>query len=117
VTVRFDADDEVTWKPGETPVAMVSCSQVLAGDGPWVVQRGGGTLQLSVEDDGGMAVAAVVLLGAEALRCDHRLELRGVPETELELFVGAVGCDSARVRLRLAHRERRTVQVVLRRIR
>ncbi|HEX5051980.1 MAG TPA: carboxypeptidase-like regulatory domain-containing protein [Planctomycetota bacterium] len=101
--------------PG-APSVLVPLSQQLTGDGPWVLREGSGTLVLDVQDDFGfLPENGVVLLADRCMRCRGRVELRGLPDADLELFVGAEGCDSARVRLRLAAHERREVKLVLRR--
>jgi hypothetical protein len=98
------------------PSSLLPLDAQLTGDGPWSLRQGGGTIVFDVQDDFGLRPDnGVIVFEDQLFWLSDRRELRGVPERDLEFFVGADGCDSARVRLALAPNEQRRIDVVLKR--
>lgn len=99
-----------------TKVATLPLRARLRGDGPWTLQPGTGVVQFDLRDDRGFRLhEGVLFVAGDAFDVHDVFALRGVPSEPLEFYVGASGCDGARVTLQLAPGEVRTVAVVLRR--
>jgi len=92
------------------------CSMLWTGQATWTLPAGAG-ITLEVVDAADLKPRDPVALCGE--RAYHEYEgslvLDNLPSGAVEFFVGARGCDSARVTLRLAPGERRHVRVTLRR--
>ncbi|HEX6810599.1 MAG TPA: hypothetical protein VF384_03145 [Planctomycetota bacterium] len=98
------------------PSTLLPLDAQLTGDGPWSLRQGSGTIVFDVQDDFGLRPdGGVIVFEDQQFSLADRRELRGVPDRDLEFFVGAESCDSVRVRLALAPNEQRRVDVVLKR--
>jgi len=88
-----------------------------SGQASWTLPDDRGEVQFEVVDAAGLQPLECVLLFGDRVVNEHEgaLVLEAVPAGDVEIFVGARGCHSARVTLRLEPGERRNVRVALRR--